>query len=441
MEYLMTYGWAILIIAVVLGALYSLGIFNGSNFLGGSCIAAPGYLCTNPLLSTDGKLSFTYGYQGPNVTVVGFACTNTTTAPSSFASSGSSSLEPGQEESVSTSCTLSSSATVGTSFSGYLWVEYDQSGQSDLIARFAMISTSVNVESGTYLAFISDYDGGVVSVISSSNYAIVANIPMNHPSWITLTSDDNYAYVESWSGVEVVDTHTYNIVDTIPLSGNPSQIVISPDGDYLYVDMNQVAGSVNVISTSSKSLVGTIGPLNSPYYMAISHGGSTLFVSSVSQGYTKSVALSGDSGTISNSFSIAPFCMTLSPNDIVVYGCGSSTLSYYSSSTGAFLSDAPSGSTPRALILSSDGSTAYVADYLSSGTVSIVNIATKSVIATLNAGSYPMSLALTPDEKYLYVASSGGGSGAMTVIRLSDDTVVKNIPFGSNPEFTYIAVT
>ena len=31
MEYLMTYGWAILIIAVVLGALYYLGVFNTSN--------------------------------------------------------------------------------------------------------------------------------------------------------------------------------------------------------------------------------------------------------------------------------------------------------------------------------------------------------------------------------------------------------------------------
>ncbi|MEM3181399.1 MAG: LamG-like jellyroll fold domain-containing protein [Candidatus Micrarchaeaceae archaeon] len=32
MEYLMTYGWAILIIAVVLGALFSLGVFNSVNF-------------------------------------------------------------------------------------------------------------------------------------------------------------------------------------------------------------------------------------------------------------------------------------------------------------------------------------------------------------------------------------------------------------------------
>jgi hypothetical protein len=32
MEYLMTYGWAILIVAVVLAALYQIGVFNGGNF-------------------------------------------------------------------------------------------------------------------------------------------------------------------------------------------------------------------------------------------------------------------------------------------------------------------------------------------------------------------------------------------------------------------------
>lgn len=33
MEYLLTYGWAILIIVVVLGALYALGVFNPANFM------------------------------------------------------------------------------------------------------------------------------------------------------------------------------------------------------------------------------------------------------------------------------------------------------------------------------------------------------------------------------------------------------------------------
>ena len=46
MEYLMTYGWSLLIIALALVALFELGAFNG---FGGasSCIAQSGYLCTN----------------------------------------------------------------------------------------------------------------------------------------------------------------------------------------------------------------------------------------------------------------------------------------------------------------------------------------------------------------------------------------------------------
>jgi len=50
MEYLMTYGWAILIIAVVLGALFSLGVFSGSSLIGNACIAGPGFLCNQMTL-------------------------------------------------------------------------------------------------------------------------------------------------------------------------------------------------------------------------------------------------------------------------------------------------------------------------------------------------------------------------------------------------------
>ena len=52
MEYLMTYGWAILIIAVVMVALFSLGILGGSP-LSTTCIAQSGYTCSSPLLHTS----------------------------------------------------------------------------------------------------------------------------------------------------------------------------------------------------------------------------------------------------------------------------------------------------------------------------------------------------------------------------------------------------
>ncbi len=50
MEYLMTYGWAILIIAIVLAALFSLGVFSSSSFTGTVCVASSGFLCSNPIL-------------------------------------------------------------------------------------------------------------------------------------------------------------------------------------------------------------------------------------------------------------------------------------------------------------------------------------------------------------------------------------------------------
>ena len=59
MEYLMTYGWAVLIIAVVLGALYQLGVFNPNNLSGraqpGSCqILRPNGPNTTALISLQG---------------------------------------------------------------------------------------------------------------------------------------------------------------------------------------------------------------------------------------------------------------------------------------------------------------------------------------------------------------------------------------------------
>ncbi len=59
MEYLMTYGWAILIIAVVLGALFQLGIFNASTFTPkappGAChVFRPNGPMTTSFINTQG---------------------------------------------------------------------------------------------------------------------------------------------------------------------------------------------------------------------------------------------------------------------------------------------------------------------------------------------------------------------------------------------------
>jgi len=60
MEYLMTYGWAILIISLAVGVLYSLGLFNPSAMAPNYCVFnGGGFVCKNFSISSSGYLSLT----------------------------------------------------------------------------------------------------------------------------------------------------------------------------------------------------------------------------------------------------------------------------------------------------------------------------------------------------------------------------------------------
>ena len=139
MEYLMTYGWAILIIAVVLGALYVLGVFNGTSFLGTSCVAGSGYQCTNLLLH-GGYLTFTFGQATGNTwsNVILYA------VPSGKAFSTSDN-NTGAGVSLASGSTMSANiptaiTTVGGSWSGYIYAQYTQGGITGLEAQVATVT-------------------------------------------------------------------------------------------------------------------------------------------------------------------------------------------------------------------------------------------------------------------------------------------------------------
>ncbi len=348
MEYLMTYGWAILIVAVVLGALYSLGIFNGANFLGGTCIAAPGYLCSNPLLSTSGTLSFTYGYQGPNVTIVGFACTNTTTAPSSFASSGSSNLEPGQEESVSVSCPIPSGATIGTPYSGYLWVEYDQAGQSDLIARFATVRSTA-------------------STSTVPQFSVIANVPVGTvPYSATYDTGNGYIYVPNLISGTVSILSGTSVVNTVTVGTDPYYAIYTSANGYVYVP-NYSPGTVSILSGTSVLSTVTVG--TNPYYATYDTGNGYIYVTNYGSG-TVSIL----SGTfVLNTIPVGtnPFSVTYDSGNGYVYvsNQGSGTVSVISGTS--VVNTIPVGTNPFSVTYDTGNGYIYVPNY-GSDTVSVV---------------------------------------------------------------------
>ena len=73
---------------------------------------------------------------------------------------------------------------------------------------------------------------------------------------------------------------------------------------------------------------------------------------------------------------------------------------------------------------------AYVAN-AGSGTVSVINTSTNTVVKTVGVGSDPCGVAITPNGSDAYVANAG--SGTVSVINTSTNTVVKTVGVGSGP--------
>ncbi len=156
MEYLMTYGWSILIIAVVIIALFALGVFNGGNTLPTSCVAQSGFLCKNPQMDINGNVLVTFGQAlGSTISITDTGCSNSTSPPSTWIQqpvSGGYDFVSGATGTLGFQCKLSSN-TIGTTFSGNLWIQYSKgsaSGQEAEIGTFtATAGTAVAINLGS----------------------------------------------------------------------------------------------------------------------------------------------------------------------------------------------------------------------------------------------------------------------------------------------------
>ncbi|RLG18946.1 hypothetical protein DRN67_03705 [Candidatus Micrarchaeota archaeon] len=143
MEYLMTYGWAILVIVVIIALLVYLRIFNIGQRVADRCDLPVGFTCTGMKL-TDDSFTVTIGNGfGEKINICAITCDNTINADGVDAISTTdcdeegeylASLDPGRNANMTSlgGCTDSSGAltTVGSRYHGKLFVQYMVKGDS-----------------------------------------------------------------------------------------------------------------------------------------------------------------------------------------------------------------------------------------------------------------------------------------------------------------------
>ena len=191
----------------------------------------------------------------------------------------------------------------------------------------------------------------------------------------------------------------------------PGPLATSPDRRFVYVPNEagalltpQAPGTVSVISTISGTVTATITVGPSPYFLAVSPDGDTVY--------------SSDYQT--------------------------NTVSVISTATNQVTSTIPGFNGPCGVVVSPDGSTLYVVNF--TGGVAVVSTATNRVTNTITGlGNQPYDAVMTPDGRYLYVTNFNTsadyvpGPGSVSVIDTATATVTDLIDVGLSPDA--IAIT
>ncbi len=246
MEYLTTYGWVILIIAIVLATLFELDVFNGGN-TASACTALPGYICTNPVYGTNG-ISFTLGqntgqyYYDANVFIAAEGSgTDPRGLPLNFTPSNSYSigtLVPGATVQVPftnlAAAGIRANAPVGTPFYGYVWLSYCTSQSCTAPTNYAKVATISAKDSGASgfsgfggrgsISIATLYSSAVYKGVSSSwlvfatRYTLPSVPNSNTPEIFTLNFSPSASYP---SGISWLANYTSdNNTAFFPGSGN-----------------------------------------------------------------------------------------------------------------------------------------------------------------------------------------------------------------------------
>ena len=265
MEYLMTYGWAILIIAVVLAALFELGVFNGSNLAPQACIAQAGFVCKNPIYTANG-IGITFGqtagrdYYGDWIFVASQGeALNQNGIPINFtcAATGCANavpvgvLVPGQIVGVDFNASkfaygqIPANAPIGTPFAGYVWLGYCLSPCSAPTA-YSKVATITAKEAGTSSASFGGYFGG-----GSGGSGVVTTTTTSIATTSTL-----YQVEFSVSPADTGTTTPTNTVQEAP--GNSITITATPSSGYIFTGWSSSTGNIVIANTSAESTTANV---------------------------------------------------------------------------------------------------------------------------------------------------------------------------------------
>lgn len=227
-----------------------------------------------------------------------------------------------------------------------------------------------------------------------------------------------YATVPSSDALEVINTSTMSIQKTINLAGSPYGMALSPDGKTLYVADNS-NNSIDIVNTSTLGITGSLTSIAAPTDVAVGSN-NRLFVLDAGTIYQQIQQINSTTGASAGPSLPSELYysgnLEISPDQNTLYygqnGLSPTTLFSFdvsSVSNPTLINQTETGSNGRNVKLSHNGE--WIAQPNGAPyEVSLLNSTTFSSIGTFNTGPYPDDMAFSPDDKYAYIAVEGANT-------------------------------
>jgi YVTN family beta-propeller protein len=292
-----------------------------------------------------------------------------------------------------------------------------------------------------------------VQLITVATHAIGAKVELptvgktkSRPDAVAISPNGLTAYVVDGANNLVypftIATGVLGSGIAVGTQGDPAAIVVSPNGESMYV-ANYGSHSVSVINASSNKVTATVsigaGATGKPIALAVSPNSAHLYVAD--QGHSQIDDIATATNTVAHTIEVGSMADPNvasggDPNILAVTPEGSKL--YVASYTGHGVEDIATGTdtvtktialqesataAPNALAVTPNGCQLYVNDY-EHNLVDVINVSSDAVTAHPAVGETvdPTGMSVTPDGSHVYVADLGG-TPQVSVIATSTNTV------------------
>lgn len=318
---------------------------------------------------------------------------------------------------------------------------------------------SVTINPANTLVYVTNSGQGAgqntVSVIDIATNNITATIDgLLGPDAVVITPDGLTAYVANYgfpniptpgTTVSVVDLTTNLVTQQIPTGGQyVAALAISPNGQFVYAANyntgNEGSGTISVIDTATNNVVTTIDGFFGPYTMVVTPDGNYLYVTNF--GSNNFIPI----GTTANEVNLAtnaivdtiplgnqPAGLAQTPDGTLFYATnyndangvpGPGTVNLINATNNMVIAPIITvGSGPGAVAISPNGQFAYVSNYISN-TVSVISLQSFQITAQ---GQALQNIFLTQKELVNQLTWSASGPSLPISYSIYHDAALTNL--------------